>query len=182
MADTDNVCATAEGVVAGDVHVGKEAVSSCDSLKGIEVDSHGDTTPIVTSENGIDQIVTQTSGDHTTPVGTAEPISGSGTTEAVTDTTDSGSQAGTKRKTDDVDDIAETTAGEEVKKAKKDDEHSEPVSAEKTEVSHSEISETDGIKGVAETNGKPHTDLPVDEIVTKTVDDVVNADQAVEAV
>jgi len=35
--------------------------------------------------------------------------------------------------------------------------------------------------GTAETNGKPQDDIPTDEIVAKSVDDVINAEQPIEA-
>jgi len=166
MADTDSACTPAESVAAGDVHVGKEALASCDALKGGEVAAHGDTAP-VTSENGVAPALTETTEETTTSGEAAGPT----VTETCADTTDSSSQTGTKRKTDDVGGVPE--AGEEVKKAKKD---------EQSEVVGSVAAVTDDTKSATETNGKPRDGLPADEIVKKTVDDVVNADQAVEAV
>jgi len=163
MADFEH--APVESVAEGDVHaVGKEALA-CDALKGGAVDACGDAIPVVTSENGVNPAVTsQITEEKTIPVEAAQLPA----TETGTDTADSSYQTGTKRKTDVADDVTDA-GGEGTKKVKKVD--------ELPEVAGSEAAVTEDTMGSAETNGKPQ-----DEIITKTVDDVVHADKGVEAV
>jgi hypothetical protein len=196
MADVTEI--VAESAVEMITEADKETKNVCEAVEN-KMDEKGDNCPPPASEDAVAEAVKETSEVDTSeqavesctaaectaaePCAAAEPC----TVEVSANTTEGTPAGGVKRKSEEDDDCSEVT-NEDSKKVKTDDsaevETPEPVSESKEEpvvVNGGSVPENNGCHEAPDaTNGQTCDDIPP-EIVTKTVEEVMNQPEDIAA-